>query len=89
MHEQLDEAAKRLDAAKDAYGHAVQAIDRQYLKPLVAVGDPAVLKGITALRATYADVAEAVADVAGTAVAHTQPAGFIPATTTKTKKAGK
>jgi len=84
MSIQLEEAATRLAAAKEGYGHAVTALDRQYLKPLVAAGDPAVLKAVTALRASYADVTEAVADVSGKAVAHTQPEAAAP--TRKGKK---
>lgn len=85
MSVQLEEAAKRLAAAKEAYGHAVTALDRQYLKPLVAAGDPKVLKAVTDIRASYADVAEAVEDVAGKAVGHTQPEAAVAPSRTRKK----
>lgn len=52
MHVQLEEAAKRLEIAKDTYVAAVGSIVRQYLKPVIAAGDPADIEAARDLLAT-------------------------------------
>ena len=54
-HPQLVEAQKALAAAKDAYTYAVDAIEGQYVKALIGVGE---LSGVNALRGAYRTMPE-------------------------------
>ena len=83
-HPQIVEAEKRLEAAKEAYGQAVTAIDRQYLKPLVG-GDPSALKDVNRLRRSFVDVSE-VADIAPAAALEQPAAPAVAPKKGRTKK---
>lgn len=58
MHANLIEAQKRLEAAKEAYGHAVRSIDRQYLKPVIALGQAKEIAAVNTIRKSFVDVAD-------------------------------
>lgn len=51
MHQQIVEALKRLEVAKDHYVSAIRALDRQYLKPLDGAGIEA--EAVAAIRGDY------------------------------------
>jgi hypothetical protein len=87
MHPQFDEALKRIEAAKDAYAHAIVAVDRQYVKPLLGVADKTLLADIRGLRTGYADVGDQVIGRVGKTEALEQPAAAAAAAPKATRKA--
>lgn len=68
MHANVVEAQKRLTLAKEQYGKAVETIDRQYLKPLIAAGDEKTIAEVNKLRKAFVDVAEVATIAAGAAL---------------------
>lgn len=68
MHANIAEAQKRLTLAQEQYGKAVEAIDRQYLKPIIAAGDAKDIAAVNAIRESFVDVSAVATVAAGAAL---------------------
>lgn len=78
MHPNLAEAEKQLAIAKDAYGAAVAAIDRQYLKGVIGAGGATNVAAVNRIRASFTDVSDVATIAPARALEQPAAAGAAP-----------